>query len=244
MTGPLDGLLVADFSRVLAGPYATMLLADLGAEVVKVEGPPGGDETRSWTPPERDGVSTYYLGINRGKRSIVLDLRAEDGPGPGPRAGPPRRRHDREPQAGRHGQVRPRLRVGARRQPGHRLRLDQRVRLGPRRRRARLRPAGAGDVGADEPHRVAGRPRLPRRHLGLRRDGRQPRGDRHPGGAAAPRRHRRRGSTSRSTCSPRRSPGWSTTARPGWPAAWCPTGWATRTRACSPTSRSRPRTPT
>jgi crotonobetainyl-CoA:carnitine CoA-transferase CaiB-like acyl-CoA transferase len=75
MTGPLDGLLVADFSRVLAGPYATMLLADMGADVVKVEGPPTGDETRSWTPPERDGVSTYYLGVNRGKRSIVLDLR-------------------------------------------------------------------------------------------------------------------------------------------------------------------------
>jgi len=78
MAGPLDGLLVADFSRVLAGPYATMLLADLGADVVKVEGPPAGDETRSWTPPERDGVSTYYLGVNRGKRSIVLDLR-DDG---------------------------------------------------------------------------------------------------------------------------------------------------------------------
>ena len=78
MTGPLDGLLVADFSRVLAGPYATMLLADLGAEVVKVEGPPTGDETRSWSPPERDGISTYYLGINRGKRSIVLDLREDD----------------------------------------------------------------------------------------------------------------------------------------------------------------------
>jgi crotonobetainyl-CoA:carnitine CoA-transferase CaiB-like acyl-CoA transferase len=78
MTGPLDGLLVADFSRVLAGPYATMLLADLGAEVVKVEGPPTGDETRAWTPPQREGVSTYYLGINRGKRSVVLDLRAPD----------------------------------------------------------------------------------------------------------------------------------------------------------------------
>src|SRR6187401_2386500 len=77
MTGPLGGLLLADFSRVLAGPYATMLLADLGAAVVKVEGPPGGDETRSWTPPEREGVSTYFLGINRGKRSIVLDLREE-----------------------------------------------------------------------------------------------------------------------------------------------------------------------
>ena len=72
--GPLDGLLVADFSRVLAGPYATMLLADLGADVVKVEGP-RGDDTRAWTPPVRDGVSTYYLGVNRGKRSISLDFR-------------------------------------------------------------------------------------------------------------------------------------------------------------------------
>jgi crotonobetainyl-CoA:carnitine CoA-transferase CaiB-like acyl-CoA transferase len=73
-TGPLAGVLVADFSRVLAGPYATMLLADLGADVIKVESP-GGDETRSWMPPVHDGVSTYYLGINRGKRSIALDLR-------------------------------------------------------------------------------------------------------------------------------------------------------------------------
>jgi crotonobetainyl-CoA:carnitine CoA-transferase CaiB-like acyl-CoA transferase len=73
-TGPLAGLLVADFSRILAGPYATMLLADLGAEVVKVEAP-GGDDTRSWQPPVRDGVSTYYLGVNRNKRSIALDLK-------------------------------------------------------------------------------------------------------------------------------------------------------------------------
>jgi crotonobetainyl-CoA:carnitine CoA-transferase CaiB-like acyl-CoA transferase len=72
-TGPLAGLLVADFSRVLAGPYATMLLGDLGADVVKVEGP-GGDDTRAWTPPEHDGVATYYLAINRNKRSVVLDL--------------------------------------------------------------------------------------------------------------------------------------------------------------------------
>jgi crotonobetainyl-CoA:carnitine CoA-transferase CaiB-like acyl-CoA transferase len=71
--GPLSGLLVADFSRILAGPYATMLLADLGAEVVKVEGP-AGDDTRTWMPPVRDGISTYYLGINRNKRSIALDL--------------------------------------------------------------------------------------------------------------------------------------------------------------------------
>jgi crotonobetainyl-CoA:carnitine CoA-transferase CaiB-like acyl-CoA transferase len=72
--GPLAGLLVADFSRILAGPYATMLLADLGAEVVKVEGP-GGDDTRTWQPPVRDGISTYFLGVNRNKRSIALDLR-------------------------------------------------------------------------------------------------------------------------------------------------------------------------
>ena len=75
--GPLAGLLVADFSRVLAGPYASMLLADMGAEVVKVEGP-SGDETRTWMPPVRDDVSTYYLGINRNKRSIVLDLEDAD----------------------------------------------------------------------------------------------------------------------------------------------------------------------
>jgi crotonobetainyl-CoA:carnitine CoA-transferase CaiB-like acyl-CoA transferase len=72
--GPLSGLLVADFSRILAGPYSTMLLADLGAEVVKVEGP-GGDDTRTWQPPVRDGVSTYYLGVNRNKRSLALDLK-------------------------------------------------------------------------------------------------------------------------------------------------------------------------
>jgi len=72
--GPLSGLVVADFSRILAGPYATMLLADLGAQVVKVESP-GGDDTRTWMPPVRDGVSTYYLGINRNKKSIALDLK-------------------------------------------------------------------------------------------------------------------------------------------------------------------------
>lgn len=75
--GPLDGLLVADFSRILAGPYATMLLADLGAQVIKVEGP-SGDDTRTWMPPVRDGVATYYLAINRNKRSIALDLKDPD----------------------------------------------------------------------------------------------------------------------------------------------------------------------
>jgi crotonobetainyl-CoA:carnitine CoA-transferase CaiB-like acyl-CoA transferase len=74
----LSGLLVADFSRVLAGPYCTMLLADLGAEVVKVESP-AGDDTRSWLPPvTSDGTSTYFLAINRNKRSVALDLRDPD----------------------------------------------------------------------------------------------------------------------------------------------------------------------
>jgi crotonobetainyl-CoA:carnitine CoA-transferase CaiB-like acyl-CoA transferase len=72
--GPLAGLLVADFSRVLAGPYCTMILGDLGADVIKVEGP-GGDDTRHWVPPVRSGVSTYYLSVNRNKRSIQLNLR-------------------------------------------------------------------------------------------------------------------------------------------------------------------------
>ncbi len=75
-TGPLAGLLVADFSRVLAGPYCTMLLGDLGADVVKVESP-DGDDTRTWKPPTTpDDVSTYWLAVNRNKRSVVLDLKA------------------------------------------------------------------------------------------------------------------------------------------------------------------------
>ncbi|MDF2704995.1 MAG: carnitine dehydratase [Nonomuraea muscovyensis] len=75
MSGALSGLLVADFSRVLAGPYATMLLADLGADVVKVERPGTGDDTRSWGPPHAGDDSTYFLAVNRNKRSIALDLR-------------------------------------------------------------------------------------------------------------------------------------------------------------------------
>jgi crotonobetainyl-CoA:carnitine CoA-transferase CaiB-like acyl-CoA transferase len=70
---PLDGIIVADLSRVLAGPYCSMLLADLGATVIKVESP-AGDDTRTWMPPLRNGVSTYYLSINRNKRSVVLDF--------------------------------------------------------------------------------------------------------------------------------------------------------------------------
>ena len=73
--GALDGLKVLDFSRVLAGPFATMMLGDLGAEVIKVERPDGGDETRAWGPPfDARGQATYFLSVNRNKRSLVLDL--------------------------------------------------------------------------------------------------------------------------------------------------------------------------
>lgn len=75
--GPLDGLLVADLSRVLAGPYCSMLLADMGATVIKVESP-DGDDTRTWSPPDKDGVATYYMSINRNKKSIILDFRDDD----------------------------------------------------------------------------------------------------------------------------------------------------------------------
>jgi crotonobetainyl-CoA:carnitine CoA-transferase CaiB-like acyl-CoA transferase len=80
--GALDGIVVADFSRVLAGPYATMLLADLGATVVKVERPGAGDDTRAWGPPfAADGQSTYFQSVNRNKLSIDLDLADADDAG-------------------------------------------------------------------------------------------------------------------------------------------------------------------
>ncbi|MDW5613949.1 MULTISPECIES: CaiB/BaiF CoA transferase family protein [Mycolicibacterium] len=80
MTGALDGVVVVDFSRVLAGPYATMMLGDFGAEVIKVERPGVGDDTRQWGPPyDSSGVATYFNAVNRNKRSVVLDLSTPDG---------------------------------------------------------------------------------------------------------------------------------------------------------------------
>ncbi|WP_406129231.1 CoA transferase [Streptomyces canus] len=76
----LTGLRIADFSRILAGPLTTMLLGDLGAEVVKVERPDGGDDTRAWGPPYApDGGATYFLAVNRNKHSVVMDLATEEG---------------------------------------------------------------------------------------------------------------------------------------------------------------------
>lgn len=81
MTGPLDGLLVVDLTRALAGPHAGMILGDLGARVIKVEAPGSGDDTRGWGPPFVEGTSStessYFLSCNRNKESIVLDLKAD-----------------------------------------------------------------------------------------------------------------------------------------------------------------------
>jgi crotonobetainyl-CoA:carnitine CoA-transferase CaiB-like acyl-CoA transferase len=79
MNQPLSGVRVVDLSRVLAGPYCTMVLADLGADVIKVERPGGGDETRTWGPPFVGGEAAYYLSVNRGKRSCAIDLAREEG---------------------------------------------------------------------------------------------------------------------------------------------------------------------
>jgi formyl-CoA transferase len=76
--GPLHDIRVLDLSRVLAGPYATMLLGDMGADVIKVEQPGDGDETRGWGPPSAGGESAYYLSINRNKRGITLNLKHAD----------------------------------------------------------------------------------------------------------------------------------------------------------------------
>ncbi|MBP2580229.1 crotonobetainyl-CoA:carnitine CoA-transferase CaiB-like acyl-CoA transferase [Streptomyces sp. PvR006] len=76
--GALSGIVVADFGRVLAGPYMTMLLADLGADVIKIERPGSGDDTRAWGPPFAGGEATYFLGVNRNKRSVALDLTDPD----------------------------------------------------------------------------------------------------------------------------------------------------------------------
>jgi formyl-CoA transferase/CoA:oxalate CoA-transferase len=79
--GPLEGIVVADFTRVLSGPYCTMLLADMGARVIKLEQPGKGDDTRAWGPPFVGSESAYFLSINRNKESLTLDLKRPDARG-------------------------------------------------------------------------------------------------------------------------------------------------------------------
>lgn len=79
MASALSNFKILDLSRVLAGPYCTMILGDLGAEVIKVEAPGGSDDTRKWGPPFQKGVSAYYLSANRNKKSITVDLKTEEG---------------------------------------------------------------------------------------------------------------------------------------------------------------------
>jgi formyl-CoA transferase/CoA:oxalate CoA-transferase len=76
---PLAGITIVDLSRVLSGPYCTMLAADMGARVIKIEHPDRGDDTRAWGPPFQDGESTYYLSVNRNKESVGLDIKSPEG---------------------------------------------------------------------------------------------------------------------------------------------------------------------
>jgi formyl-CoA transferase len=78
-SGPLDGIRVLDLTRVLAGPYCAMFLGDLGAEVIKIEQPGVGDDTRGWGPPFTGGESAYFLCVNRNKKSVAIDLKAQEG---------------------------------------------------------------------------------------------------------------------------------------------------------------------
>ncbi|RDY69088.1 CoA transferase [Halobacillus trueperi] len=79
MTAALEGIRVLDLTRVLAGPYCSMILGDLGADIIKVEAPGGSDETRTWGPPFKEGMSAYYLCANRNKKSLTLDLKSPEG---------------------------------------------------------------------------------------------------------------------------------------------------------------------
>src|SRR3970282_1106782 len=79
--GPLEGIRVLDLTRALAGPYCTMFLGDLGAEVAKIEQPQVGDDTRGWGPPFVGDESAYFLAINRNKKSVTIDIKSERGVG-------------------------------------------------------------------------------------------------------------------------------------------------------------------
>ena len=75
-TYPLTGIKILDLTRVLAGPLCTQYLGDLGAEIIKIENPQGGDDTRAWGPPFSKDISAYFLGVNRNKKSLALDFKS------------------------------------------------------------------------------------------------------------------------------------------------------------------------
>ena len=137
-TGAMTGLRVVDLTRVLGGPYCTQILADHGADVIKVE-PPAGDEVRDWGPPFHDEDAAYFVGINRNKRSIGLDLASEGGRAVLMKLLETRRRPDREFQAGHARQMGHRQRRAARQIPKARALPDFRLRRRrPARRQSRL----------------------------------------------------------------------------------------------------------
>ncbi len=114
---PLHGITVLDLTRVLSGPYCTMMLADMGARVIKVEQPGKGDDTRAWGPPFRQGESAYFLSINRNKESVTLDFKEPEGRAVLDRLIAARRRDRRELQARDAREARPGLRVARRTHP-------------------------------------------------------------------------------------------------------------------------------
>ena len=209
MNGPLDGLVVFDLTRILAGPSCTQILGDLGAEVIKIERPGAGDDTRNFAPPylpradgEDSSESAYFAGTNRNKRSVTLNLGHPEGQAIARRlvAGerhPRGELQDRDPR-----EVRARVRRPQGRVPRAHLLLGDRVRTHrPLRGAARLRCAHPGDGRGHEHHRGAGRGADEGGGLDRRSDVRDVRGGRGPRRGAPPAPDGRRPSTSTSRCS-------------------------------------------
>ena len=250
--GALAGVRVLDLSRVLAGPWCTQTLADLGAEVIKVERPPGGghpggDDTRGWGPPflkDRHGHDTaeaaYYLGANRNKRSVTIDIAQPEGQALVLRLADTCDvlvENFKVGDMARYGLDAATLRAAL---PAAGVLLDHRLRPDrplPRTRRLRLRRPGHGRP--DERHRRARRPARRRPAEGGRGGGRplhrHVRHGGHPGRAAPPRRHRARARSSTWRCS---TPRWRC-----WPT-WAPTTWSRGRRRGAPATRTRTSCPT
>ena len=132
---PLEGLRVVDLTRVLSGPYCTMQLGDLGAEVIKVEQPGKGDDTRAFAPPYQGDQAAYFLSVNRNKKSITLDMKSDRGQGGAVAPDRHVRHPGREFPARRHGSSGLRLRGGEEAPAVDDLRLHLRLRRQPARRR-------------------------------------------------------------------------------------------------------------